>query len=363
MKHKLVWAAAAAFALAVFGPHQTVSADIDNLAVTPVVANTDVTDRFEIVGQPNSNRQLKLSLSNFSSAPMSLTITPTNATVTSTGDIGYSQIVKKAHYGLPYVLNQKVKTQTIKLGGNDSQTLTFNVPLPAKSFDGLVMGGFHVSLNGSPEQFVDVPLLMTMTNQVPTPKFIFSQIKGNSYNKQTYLQVDIANLKAVALKNVSYNITVKSDDWLSKIGIGKQRYQAIKSGVSVAPNAALPIPINLHDQPVKAGKYQISGTVQVNGQRWHIATDGTVSAESAKTANAQDPNLIHDYTIYFILGIAALVILIIVISIIMFGRNKHKKKTAATKKKAKSAAKKQESSTETEQGKPDKQDSKQNEKD
>lgn len=136
----------------------------------------------------------------------------------------------------------------------------------------------------------------------------------------------------MALKNVSYNITVKSDDWLSKIGIGKQRYQAIKSGVSVAPNAALPIPINLHDQPVKAGKYQISGTVQVNGQRWHIATDGTVSAESAKTANAQDPNLIHDYTITY-LGIAALVILIIVISIIMFGRNKHKKKTAATKKK------------------------------
>jgi len=304
---------------------QAVFADIDNLSVTPVVANSDVTDRFEIVGKPGETRKLTISFTNTGTGAQALRVVPTNASTSLTGEFTYGTPVKSNHYGLPFNFNAATQTKDVTVPASGSKDVTFKVKLPESKFTGLVIGGFHIMSAADVTQYVDIPVWLTMTNDLPSPKLMFMNLEGASHSSQTYLDLNIANMTAVALNNVSYSFTITSADLLSRVGINKRQYQAVKSDLKVAPNSLLTIPFNTHDAAIAAGKYEIKGTIKSNGQSWNINTNAVVDKQSADRANAKDPNLIRDYTLWFVLGILALVILIGVVLSVIFVKPRHDK--------------------------------------
>ncbi|AKP03277.1 hypothetical protein ABB45_06325 [Companilactobacillus farciminis] len=109
-----------------------VKADIDGLTVTPLIGDSDVTDRFQIIGDSNSERTLEISLSNFGIRRLHLKVVPTNATTSMDGKIVYTDDVKAGQYGLKYAFSDMTKSQKVTLAPNKTKDLKFKVKLPSK---------------------------------------------------------------------------------------------------------------------------------------------------------------------------------------------------------------------------------------
>lgn len=74
-------------------------ADIQSVSVTPIVSDDEDPSFFQISGQPDSTKELKLSLTNFGDMPIQLRVQPTNATTSSTGQLSFDEKVTAGDYG------------------------------------------------------------------------------------------------------------------------------------------------------------------------------------------------------------------------------------------------------------------------
>ena len=123
-----------------------VKADINGVTVTPLIEDdtTDVTDRFEIVGKPNAERTVKISIGNFSIKKLHLLIEPTNATTSMDGKIIYTDKVHEGEFGLKHAFSKMTKAKKVTIFPNKTKDVTFKIKLPNEKIDGLIMGGFNV---------------------------------------------------------------------------------------------------------------------------------------------------------------------------------------------------------------------------
>ncbi|PMD68845.1 WxL protein peptidoglycan domain-containing protein [Companilactobacillus nuruki] len=123
-----------------------VKADINGVTVTPLIedGNSDITDRFQILGDNDKVRTLKLSIGNFGTRKLRLRVVPTNATTSMDGKIVYTDNVKVGQYGLKYAFADMTKPQTILLRPNRTKDLVFKVKLPNEKIKGLILGGFNI---------------------------------------------------------------------------------------------------------------------------------------------------------------------------------------------------------------------------
>lgn len=130
--------------LLLFMTPKTIYADINGVTVTPLIGDSNVTDRFQIISKKGGERKLKISLSNFGIRKLKLKVVPTNATTSSDGKIAYTEDIKTGDYGLQYAFADMTKSQTVILRPNQTKDLTFKVKIPDKKLKGLIMGGFNI---------------------------------------------------------------------------------------------------------------------------------------------------------------------------------------------------------------------------
>lgn len=292
-------------------------ADIDSISVTPLISDSNETSRFELNVKPGDTRDLGISLTNFGNQNTTLVIRPVNAGTSVEGQYDYNQPATPGKNGLKADFSSMTSQKTVKLQPQQTKDVHFTVKVPSSGFDGLMMGGFNIYTQGDKNvltrQSANVPVMMTESQTVVQPKMRYNSITTKAVNAQPFIFANIANTKPVAMKNVSYDVTLTRRGPLAWLGINwwGKTYHQVASSMKVAPNSVLPVGFNLKQEPVKAGTYTVDAKITAGEKKWHITGTDTITKAQAGLTNQNSRNLIYDYTWVFELVIAGLVILVL----------------------------------------------------
>lgn len=291
-----------------------VKADIDGLTVTPLIGDSDVTDRFQIIGDSNSERTLEISLSNFGIRRLHLKVVPTNATTSMDGKIVYTDDVKAGQYGLKYAFSDMTKSQKVTLAPNKTKDLKFKVKLPSKKINGLVLGGFSIrSLDSAVSGTADVPVWITDDNKPVGGILSLHNLSLDVINKKPHIIVNLQNKEPGMMKKVIVHVTVKRKSWLDIFNLGPKTMSADLTYPKVAPNSRIPVDFDQNTTPIQAGKYVVKGAARSGKATWTFHKTYTITQDQANDINKRCKGLIYNKTTTYILIVCVLVSLIFLI--------------------------------------------------
>ena len=293
---------------------QTVKADIDGVTVTPLIGDSSISDRFQIIGKPGSTRTLKISLSNFGIRQLNLRIVPTNATTSMDGKIVYSDNVKAGQYGLKYAFADMTKPQTINLKAGKTKDATFKVKLPDGKIDNLIMGGFNIyALGNAARGTADVPVWITDSNKPVGGIVTLHNLALDVLQKKPHIIVNLQNEEPGQMKNVIVHMTVKRKSWLDRFNLGDKMMTADLTYPKVAPNSRIPVDFDQNTTPIKAGTYVVKGAARSGKATWTFHKTYKITEEQANDINKRCKGLIYNKTTTYILIVLVLVSIIFLI--------------------------------------------------
>jgi len=291
-----------------------VKADIDGLTVTPLIGDSDVTDRFQIIGKSDSERTLSISLSNFGIRQLHLVIVPTNATTSMDGKIVYTDNVKKGQYGLKYAFADMTKPQKVVLGPNKTKDVKFKVKLPDSKVKGLVMAGFNIyATNNGVKGNADVPVWITDDNKSVGGILSLNNLTLDVIHKQPHIIINLQNKEPGMMKKVIVHMTVKRKSWLDRFNLGPKKMSADLTYPKVAPNSRIPVDFDQNQTPISPGKYVVKGAARSGKATWTFHKTYTITQDQANNINKRCKGLIYNKTTTYILIVCVLVSIIFLI--------------------------------------------------
>ncbi|WP_025024594.1 WxL protein peptidoglycan domain-containing protein [Companilactobacillus nodensis] len=298
--------------LLLFMTPKTIYADINGVTVTPLIGDSNVTDRFQISSKKGGERKLKISLSNFGIRKLKLKVVPTNATTSSDGKIAYTEDIKTGDYGLQYAFADMTKSQTVILRPNQTKDLTFKVKIPDKKLKGLIMGGFNIyDVYRAASGNSNVPVWITEDNKAVGGILSLHSLSLAVEKHQPHIYVNLQNNQPGIMKKVIVHATVKRESWLDRFDWGPKKMVADLTYPKVAPNSKIPIDFNQNQTPIKPGKYKVEGVARSGKAVWNFKKTYTITEKQANNINSRCKNLVYDKTITYILIVLVLVSLIV----------------------------------------------------
>lgn len=293
---------------------QNVKADIDGVTVTPLIGDSDVSDRFQIIGKPGSTRTLKISLSNFGIRQLRLRIVPTNATTSMDGKIVYTDTVKAGQYGLKYAFSDMTKPQTIRLKAGKTKDVSFKVKLPEGKIDNLILGGFNIySVGREVGGNADIPVWITDSNKPVGGIVTLHNLALDVIAKKPHIIVNLQNKEPGMMKNVIVHMTVRRKSWLDRFNLGDKTMTADLTYPKVAPNSRIPVDFDQNTTPIKAGTYVVKGAARSGKATWTFHKKYTITQDQANNINKRCKGLIYNKTTTYILIVCVLVSIIFLI--------------------------------------------------
>ncbi len=289
-------------------------ADINGLTVTPLIGDSDVSDRFQIIGKSDSDRTLRISLANFGIRRLKLVVVPTNATTSMDGKIVYTDNVKAGQYGLKYAFADMTHSQKVTIGPNKTKDLSFKVKLPDQKIKGLILGGFSIRvLNDDVSGTADVPVWMTDDNKPVGGILSLHNLELDAIQKKPHIIINLQNKEPGMMKNVIVHTTVKRKSWLDRFGLGDKKMTADLTYPKVAPNSKIPVDFDQNTMPIKAGKYVVKGAARSGKATWTFHKTYTITQDQANNINKRCKGLIYNKTTTYILIVCVLVSIIFLI--------------------------------------------------
>ncbi|MFD1671830.1 WxL protein peptidoglycan domain-containing protein [Agrilactobacillus yilanensis] len=304
-----------------FGQPKQVQADISDISATPMIEDNDVTDRFQLIVQPNETRNITISFTNYSDAAQTIMVQPTNASTSASGKIQYTTIIKPGQNNLKYAFANMSEAKKITLKAQSTKDVTFKIKIPSGRFKGLILGGYNIyqtaQKNNPNRSQVAIPVYITETNKAVGGVLILKNINAAATNGQPHLYANLSNNQPGLMKNIDVHMVIERKGLAEFFHLGLKAMTADQHYNTVAPNSTVPIGFNQKQTPIKAGTYVVNGTATSGKTKWKFSGKYHISKAQAAKVNKQSTNLIYDKTWIFLLVIGGVVLLIILLVVLI----------------------------------------------
>ncbi|UQS83211.1 WxL protein peptidoglycan domain-containing protein [Bombilactobacillus thymidiniphilus] len=286
-------------------------ASTENVSVTPIIDNSDITDHFQIIAKPNRMYQVKLSITNFGVGSVKLRVRPTNASTSTEGTITYQQVISSGQNGLRYAFKDMTQAKNVTLAPNQTKEIAFNIKTPAKSFTGLMMGGFYIyDLSQPSSPGLKVPVWLTEDNKAVGGVLVLSDVSAEVVQKKPFINVNLSNNQPGSMKNVTVHMNLKRKGLLELLHLGFKPVNVDQTYKNIAPNSTVPVAFDQQSLPVKPGIYQATGTARSGKTHWRFSGSYRITQTQADRVNKASSNLIPDRTVMYLMIVLALLLLI-----------------------------------------------------
>lgn len=303
-----------------------VQASMSDISATPMIEDNDVTDRFQLIVQPNETREITISFTNYSDATQTIMAQPTNATTSDVGKIQYTKVVKAGQNNLKYAFADMAEAKKITLKPQATKDVTFKIKIPGGKFKGLILGGYNIyEADHLPNSStVNVPVYVTETNKAVGGVLILKNISAAATNSQPHLYANLSNNQPGLMKNVDVHMTIERKGLAEFFHLGLKPMITDQTYKNIAPNSTVPIGFNQKQTPIKPGTYVVNGNAQSGKTKWKFSGKYHISKAQAEKVNKASTNLIYDKTWIFLLVIGGVVLLIIILIILIRAQGKKK---------------------------------------
>lgn len=297
---------------------------------------------FDLKMEPNQKQEISLTVSNSSDNEATILISPNVAITNQNGVIDYSQSKGKLDSSLKDSIRSIISpAQEVVLAPKETKEVPFILQMPAKEFNGLILGGFYISKKEDANQAKDEEKDVQIKNQYSyviglqireninevKPVMELHDIKPALLNYRTAVTANLQNTKATIMKDLSVDAKVM------KKGSTTILHETKKENLSMAPNSNFDFPIGWDNQSLDAGKYTLQLIAKTDEDEWKFEKYFEISAKDSKELNGEAIELEKSEANWFIIigsVIGSLLVLILVVGFFIY---RHNKKKAAEKRK------------------------------
>ncbi|MGX7418271.1 DUF916 and DUF3324 domain-containing protein [Carnobacterium gallinarum] len=279
---------------------------------------------FDLRMTPAQEEVINLTVSNTSNEELKLKVEPNTAVTNQNGVVDYSQKGAKKDSTLKYAFSDLIKGETdITLAPNETKELPYTIKMPAEKFDGIILGGFYVSkVNSEKEEAASknvqiknhysyvVGAKLSETDTVVKPNLKLNDVKPALQNYRTGITANLQNTEATMMSELKVTTSV------TKKGSQEVLHKTEKESMSMAPNSNFDFPISWDNQPLKAGKYELTVVANDKDQSWKFTKEFEIKGEESAKLNKEAVEVEKDSTwIYYLIAglVAALIALLLII--------------------------------------------------
>lgn len=287
---------------------------------------------FDLRLKPKQEETISLTIQNNDAKAHVFKVVPNTAITNDNGVVDYSQAKKNADKTAPVNIRSLITgDQKVTVPANAAKDVTFKIKMPAKSFDGVLLGGFNISREGKTgnktqssgvtieNQFAYViGLRITETDKEITPSIKLNAIKAGLINYRTAVTANLENPTATMISGM------KVDAQVMKRGSNKVLHRTKKDSVSMAPNSNFDYAISWDNTTIAAGKYTLKLTATDKaGRKWHFTRNFEITDKKAHNANQKAVDLKKETFNWWY--VVAGVVVLILLSYIIYLKRKEKK--------------------------------------
>ncbi|MFB9768667.1 DUF916 and DUF3324 domain-containing protein [Lactiplantibacillus modestisalitolerans] len=218
-----------------------------------------------------------------------------------------------------------VGPKTVTVPANGSKTVSAQVKMPAKQFNGTLLGGWFFkrvsdkatgSVKGTTNlknEYAYVIGLKYRSGQEQQPTMKLGKVEAGMINYHRGILAELRNPAAVVISNLKMNTTITSKN------SGKVVKKATKQAVQMAPNTLYDYPVLTGNQKLQAGKYHLHMVVKNQAHRWVFDRDFMITQQSAQKYNkaSVDDNGISIWWLVALGALGMLILILIIIGIIL----------------------------------------------
>ncbi|ETY73913.1 cell surface protein [Lactiplantibacillus fabifermentans T30PCM01] len=294
---------------------------VANFIVTPLLPKNQLSSKdsyFNLKVTPGSTQILKIAVSNPSTTPRTLKISPVNATTADVGSAEYVPSDRSDPSATTTFTKMTSPAVTISLAAKQGKTITFKTTIPKNGFKGEVLGALFVtdlqkiskSTNGKQTFKMEnryaesTAVALWCDPKTPIPVNLqLTNVTVTTNNGLPAVHAKIRNLAPILFGDLQIKSQVMAQ------ATGKTvTTQTLKSG-SVAPNSWFNYGISLGDHNLSAGRYTLKMQLTSGQRHWHFTRQFTLTAPKAQQHNQQLPKH-HAGTNWWLWGSLAAILVI-----------------------------------------------------
>ncbi|GAX00365.1 DUF916 and DUF3324 domain-containing protein [Secundilactobacillus silagei] len=277
---------------------------------------------FNLKVKPDTNRVLRLRITNNSNKRQRINVQPNNATTNENGIIDYSVHAKKdssATTSFTDMLSNR-NGKSVSVAGKSSAIVSFKLTLPKQPFSGTILGGFLVYSVSATNQVKNSNQSSNLAHYVIATQLVESsqQVKPNLlYHGTKYVgsgglprvQVNLQNTQPTIIGNVHVKTTVTGEG-------NKVVAKVDQKMLNFAPNSSFGYQLpTLNNKELKAGNYHLNMTVKGDNGSWKFDKLFTVTDKDGKAAKIAKPATNWKQIIMWVIeGLAILIVLAYIIN-------------------------------------------------
>ncbi|USF97090.1 DUF916 and DUF3324 domain-containing protein [Latilactobacillus sakei] len=317
---------------------QVVHAEKVTYSVAPIYPENQ-TDKnlgyYDLRVKPGQKEEVSVVVQNTGKKDLEVDVAPNTAITNQNGVINYSQSDPKYDKTLKYPFTKLMSpAQRLKVPAESSRTATFTLNAPKATFEGTILGGFYVSQvkQDQVEQALDhkkgtsltnrysyiLGVKLTQSDQALKPHLRLNRIKPGLLNGHTAILSNIQNTQANSVGEMQVDAKIR------RAGQRKVLYHSKQTDLQMAPNSNFDYGIDLKNQPLKAGRYNIKIKVNSNKGQWLLSKDFEITQKEARKYNGKAVELPQsNWWLYVIIGV--MVLLILFLLFLLWRKNKQDK--------------------------------------
>ncbi|WP_407659093.1 DUF916 and DUF3324 domain-containing protein [Lactiplantibacillus brownii] len=320
--------------MAILGSVSSAQASSVGFTVAPVASSKQVDSKvgyFDLKLQPGATETIAVKVKNTDKEALTIDTSVSKATTSISGAVNYQKVAMNKSEDLPADLGNLVTTSTnrIQLAGGQTKTVTYQVKMPAKSFNGVLAGGITFvkpvakSKSGSGmtinnQYAYTIAVVLHGDHDLTTNRLTLGKIKANLVNARNVISIPLENHTAAFLNQVATSVKIYHR------GGSKVVYQQKTAHGQMAPNSIYKLPLKLGDKALTAGKYSAVVKVTSKKQHWTFKQDFTITGNTAKKLN-QKAVITQKQTPWLLIISLIVLILIIILLLIWYIRRKQKR--------------------------------------
>lgn len=306
---------------------------------------------FDLKMTPGQKQTLHVKIKNTGDSPITLNIELNGTKTNSNGVVewGPSAVEKDASLKYDFVDIAKAPTE-ITVKPKSEEDIPIELTMPDASYDGVIAGGIRLMSKDQEQPDSNatiinryanlIGVLLKETEKKLQPELTFNKVYAGLSNYRGSVFVNYSNTNAVFLSDMSVEAQIMGKD------SDEVLYDKKQSGMAMAPNSQITIPVSMEGDEMKPGDYRAHVLVTVGKEKWEWTEAFTITKEEADKFNQEDVGVIQERgidwkLIAMIVGGGVVLALILFVGIRQVNKKKQAKLAAERKqkKRAQQAAK------------------------
>ncbi|AVK63796.1 cell surface protein [Lactobacillus sp. CBA3606] len=300
-----------------------ISANTVGFEVAPVTSSEQADKSlsyFDLQLAPKKTTTLAVKVKNTSDKAITVHTAVAKATTNLNAAVEYKRIIADKSIDLPADFEKLVTTEMtqVKLKKGETKVVTFKVKMPAKTYDGVVVGGLTFLKKTEKAQTKSamaiknqysytIAVVLHGKKDLTKNRLTLGAIKGSQSNGYNQITLALENHTAAFLNQLKTNVKIYQR------GGSKVVYKQTNEHGQMAPSSIYELPLKVGKTALKPGKYTAKVKVTSKKQHWQFDRNFTITSDQAKKLN-KTAVIEHktNWVLWIAIGLLILILLLLI---------------------------------------------------